>query len=415
MKSEPLRHDTRCRLCGSDAIATVLKLKPTPAEVMFVPKEAIQTPQGVYPLEVALCRACGYLHLPYVLSPELSYAGYLYVSKITLGLSRHYDEYAQQILDLTKAEPQSLVVDLGSNDGTMLAAFKRRGMRVLGVEPAKAIAHAASEAGIPTIADFFSDRVVDDIAKTHGAPAIITANYMYANIDDLHSFTACVTRLLAPDGVFVVQTGYHPQQMKILMFDYIYHEHFSYFTVKVLREFLARHELQLIDVCKTNAKGGSIRIVAQHAGGARPISANVAAAIAEEDAAGMEKVETFTAYEHKLNERKEKLLAFLRDAARQEKKIVGFGASHSTTTLTYHFELAPFLQYLVDDNTLKHGMYSPGYHLPVFPSAKLYEDRPEYVVVLAWQYQDAILAKNKEFTARGGKFVVPLPEFRVVG
>jgi hypothetical protein len=414
MAKEPIRHDRSCRLCGSDQIVTVFHLVPTPPEDRFVSKEQTQDPQDVYPLDLALCEVCGYVHLPYVLNPEISYPDYIYVTKVTLGLRSRYQEYADNILAMMQLENGALVVDLGSNDGSMLGAFQNRSMSVLGVEPAHAIGRAANAAGIPTIVDFFSDKVREQILQEHGKASIVTANYMYANIDDLASFTSNVAKLLTEDGVFVVQTGYHPEQMKIRMFDYIYHEHFSYFTLKVLCQLFDRCGLELIDAQKTSDKGGSIRTVAQLAGGKRSVSKNVAEIIREEEAAGMESAETYYEFARVIDCVKSEVLDILSELKAKGACIVGYGASHSTTTLTYHFGLAPFMDYLVDDNPIKQGLYSPGYHLPVFPSQKLYQDKPDYVVVLAWQYQDAIIARNKMFSEQGGRFVVPLPETRVV-
>ena len=414
MATEPIRHDTTCRLCGSNKISTVFHLTPTPPEDQFVSKGQLHVPQDVYPLDLALCETCGYVHLPYVLSPEISYADYIYITKVTLGLRNHYQEYADEILAMIQPLNDSLVVDLGSNDGSMLEAFKKRGMKVVGVEPARAIGKAATDAGIPTIVDFFTDRVTEEIIKKYGKASIITANYMYANIDDLVGFTNNVAKLLAEDGVFVVQTGYHPEQMKIKMFDYIYHEHFSYFTLKVLQHLFDRCGLELIDAQKNSAKGGSIRTVAQLAGGRRPVSESVTEIIREEEVAGMEGANTYLKFATKITRVKNEISELLHKVSASGKRMVGYGASHSTTTLTYHFELAQHMEYLVDDNPVKNSLFSPGYHLPVYPSEKLYEDKPDYVIALAWQYQEPIIAKNKAFLEMGGKFIVPLPELKII-
>lgn len=411
---EAIRHDTRCRLCGSESITTVMRLEPTPPEDKFVGPAALNQPQDVYPLELAICESCGYLHLPHILNPKLSYADYLYVSQVTLGLGTHYDSYAEEVLNLIRPSADSLVVDLGSNDGTMLAGFKKRGMKVLGVEPATSIAMAATEAGIPTIAGFFTDDIVGQITKERGKAKIVTANYMYANIDDLHGFTESVVKLLDRDGVFVVQTGYHPDQMKILMFDYIYHEHFSYFSVKVLQQFFARHELEIFDAHKTPAKGGSIRLFIQHSKGSREISSNVKHIIAQEELEGIHSASKYIEFAGKIDEKRKVLHDFISDFTTQKKRVVGYGASHSTTTFTYHFQLGQCLEYIVDDNPLKHGLYSPGYHIPVYASPKLLEDMPDYVVILAWQYADAIIRRTQEYVSKGGKIIVPLPNFKLV-
>ncbi|MGQ0666811.1 MAG: class I SAM-dependent methyltransferase [Nitrospiraceae bacterium] len=414
MSRDVLRHDTHCRVCGGRSTETVFRLNETPLEDQFVRPESRDVRQPVYPLELALCLDCGYVHLPHVVSPEASYTDYAYVSGVTVGLRNHYDDYARDIIKDFDIPDGSLAVDLGSNDGSMLASFKRAGMRVVGVEPAGVIAGQANDAGLPTINDFFTDAVAGKILSDHGPAGVVTANYMYANIDDVMSFTRSVSRLLAKDGIFVVQTGYHPEQMRIRMFDYIYHEHYSYFTVEVLKNIFQACGLELIRATKTSPKGGSIRVVGQLRGGSRAADASVSRIIVEERAGGMRAAATYQKFAADIQLAKEQVLEKLRSLKNAGKRIIGFGASHSTTTLTCHFELAPFLEYLVDDNPLKHGRYSPGHHLPVYPSEKMYEDHVDYVIVLAWQHQRSILDRHKAFVTSGGKFLVPLPNLRIV-
>jgi SAM-dependent methyltransferase len=412
---EPIRHDMVCRVCGSDSIKTVFVLNPTPPEDQFIPRDKLDLVQETYPLTLAICQSCGYLHLPDILNPEISYKNYLYETKITLGLSNHYQDYAREVLSFIHAKAGSLVIDLGSNDGTMLEAFKHLGMNVLGVEPSQKTAEIARQRGIPTVADFFCDAVVDDIIRKQGRASVITANYMYANIDDVIGFTKNVARLLAKEGVFVVQTGYHPDQMKINMFDYVYHEHFSYFSLSVLRYIFDKCGLELVDVQKFPAKGGSIRTFAQLKGHGKPVSESVQKILREEEQAGVDNPETYLRFARNIEALKKEVGAQLVRIQKSGARIAGYGGSHSTTTLTYHFEFAPFLKYIVDDNPIKHGMYSPGYHIPVYPSQHLLDDKPEYTLILAWQYQNEIISKNQEYLKNGGKFIVPLPTLRIVG
>ena len=215
-------------------------------------------------------------------------------------------------------------------------------------------------------------------------------------------------------GYFFVQTGYHPEQMKINMFDYIYHEHFSYFSVKVLKQLLKQYEMELIHVSLHPAKGGSIRAIAKHRGGKREQDDSVDAFIKQEEHDGIHEPKSYMRFAEEIDLKKKDVLDLLKDIRSSGQQIVGYGASHSTTTLLHHFEIGDYLDYLVDDNSIKHGLYSPGYHLPVFPSAKLYEDKPNYALVLGWQHQDSIINRNKKFLEDGGKFIIPLPELKVI-
>jgi len=408
MTDNILRHDTRCRVCASTRIEPAIRLIDTPLEDQFVKSDSLTYEQPVYPLQVALCTDCGYLHLTHIINPALSYADYTYVTQVTVGLPNHYDDYASEIVNCYGIQANTLAVDIGSNDGSMLASFQRAGLTAIGVEPARGIAERANANGFPTITGFLTGEVAAELIATHGKASVISANYMYANVDDLHLFTKQVAKILQPAGVFVIQTGYHPEQMKINMFDYIYHEHFSYFTVETLHKLFATCGLQLIDVQKTEPKGGSLRAVAQLSSGVRAVSATVANLLAEESSAEIRSLRKYRIFEEGLQTVKHQLLAKLQILKSSGERIVGFGASHSTTTLIYHFELAPFLEYIVDDNKSKHGLYSPGHHIPVYPVEKLVSEGPCNVIVLAWQHQQSILAKHRQHLP-AIHWITPLP------
>ena len=414
MSNKFIRKDILCRVCGSDEIETILKLNDTPLEDQFVDELNKQREQKALPLELAICKQCGYVHLPYIINPEESYVDYLYKSGVTPGLRLHYDEYAKDIVENYNIEKESLVVDLGSNDGSMLASFKRQGMNVVGVEPANLIADYANQSGIKTINDYFSNEVVSKIVSGYGKADVITANYMFANIDDIVNFTKSVETLLSEDGVFVVETGYHLEQFKIKMFDYIYHEHFSYFTVGTLSYLFDQCGLKIIDVQKTKPKGGSIRVVTQKQDGLRETLPSVGMIIDSEKESNIYGIEMYREFSNSLQELKADLIELLKSIKDKGKSIVAFGASHSTTTLIYHFELSDYFDYIVDDNKAKHGLYSPGLHIPVFPTDRMYVDRPDYILILAWQHKLSITKKHKLIIEKGSTFIVPLPKIEII-
>ena len=415
MMNKFIRKDTLCRICDSSDVETVLKLNDTPLEDQFVDESRKHIEQKVFPLELAICNNCGYVHLPHVINPEESYIDYLYKSGITVGLRSHFDEYAKDIVSKYKIKKDSLIVDLGSNDGSMLASFKRQKMNVLGVEPANLIAEYANQSGVKTINDFFSDEVVSTIVNSYGKADVVTANYMFANIDNIVHFTQSVENLLSEDGLFVVETGYHLEQFKIKMFDYIYHEHFSYFTVGVLSYLFNQYGLEIIDAQKTKPKGGSIRVVAQKQNGSREILPSVGMLIKNENESDIYKQKMYRLFDNSLKKLKFELIKLLESIQAKGKSIIAFGASHSTTTLIYHFELGSYFNYIVDDNEAKQGYYSPGLHTPVFSTNKIYEEKPDYVLILAWQHKDVICDRHSKFIENGGKFIVPLPNLCVVG
>ena len=412
--SNPIKLYDFCRICNSENIKEVFKLKSTPPGDFFLPKEKLEESVEKYPLILALCEQCGYLHLPYILDPKISYQNYLYETGISVGLRDNYKSYASNLIQFADLDKADLVVDIGSNDGSMLEAFKSFGMSVVGVEPSKKHSDLANEESLITINSFFNREASQEIIKKFGKPLMITSNNTFANIENVIQFTENVMNLLHQDGVFIIQTGYHPEQMKINMFDYIYHEHFSYFSVQVLRDLLDRCGLELIHAEKHNIKGGSIRVIAQHKGAGRKTEKSVNKIIAEERINNIHNSETYLEFSKNISYHKEVLLTFLKDIHKQNKRIVGYGASHSTTTLLHHFEISKFIERIVDDNPIKHNLYSPGDHKKVYPTSSLNEDKPDYILILAWQHQESIIERCQGFIDRGIKLIIPLPEFKII-
>lgn len=411
---EIVREEKKCRVCRKGVQELVFELAPTPFEDDFVLPDELSKEQPVFPLNLVLCSNCGYLYLSHTVSADVSYLKYLYESKVTLGLVSHYVEYAKAIVDEFPIQSGSLVIDLGSNDGSMLLAFKELGLRVIGVEPAQAIAASANARGVRTISEYFTPELASSIAYENGYASIITANYMFANIDDLHAFLTGVRNALDPDGIFVVQTGYHPLQMQQKMFDYVYHEHYSYFSLKVLRELFRLNGLEVIDATLHATKGGSIRVVAKHLGSLMRTNERIDTILRHEIEQQIHEAKFYVEFSRSIDRARHELRAMLDELKVKGSRIVGYGASHSTTTLIYHFGLSGYLDYLVDDNPAKHGRYSPGLHLPVLSSNQLSEDKPSHVLILAWPYFEAIVSRNTNYTRGGGKFIVPLPDLTII-
>jgi SAM-dependent methyltransferase len=306
------------------------------------------------------------------------------------------------------------VVEIGSNDGTLLRYFQNLGLRVLGIDPAREVARQASQTGVETVAEFFTAETGRRLSKDRGPAAIIAANNVIANIDNVGDMVDGVRELLSPDGIFVFETGYLMDIIEHLLFETIYHEHLDYHSVGPLVKFLSRHSLELIDVKRIPTKGGSLRGIVQHAGGPRPVSSTVPDMIRRETELGLAEAKTYAAYAARIEELKRQLLSLLRRVKEEGKTIGGFGASHSVTTLTHHFELGEFLSFIVDDNPKKQGLFSPGYHIPVLPTSALYDRTPDYVLVLAWRFLRPFMEKNRAYLEQGGHFIVPLPNLEII-
>lgn len=400
-----------CRICESANIVPVLELTSTPMEDQFLVEPKVQP---VYPLSLSLCNECGYAFLPCVVDPKISYTEYLYKSDITVGLVEHYQEYAEQIVTKFGIRSGSLAVDLGSNSGAMLSGWKAQQLEIVGVEPAGSISDLANANGLRTIQGYFTAEMSAQILADRGPASVISANYMLANIDDLDRFIAAVVHLMAEDGIFIVQTGYHPDEFKKGMFDYIYHEHFSYFTLTTLNRLFQKHGLEAIDVSREEPKGGSIRVVAQRSGGSRKVESCIAETMQEEVDGGWHSQQRYEVLRDQIENTATQLNTYLRDEGRTGKTIAAFGASHSTTTLLYTMGIGDIISYIVDDNAAKHYTYSPSMHIQVFPTQFMFDDKADVLVLLAWQHTDTILQRHKRFLDEGGIVVVPFPSFAVL-
>jgi SAM-dependent methyltransferase len=410
-----LRRST-CRLCESRRIAHAFSLAPTPPANAFVPPEGLSAPQERFPLDLYFCEDCTHLQLVDVVDPDALFANYVYVSGTSPTFVRHFEDYSDAIARLVALPREALVVDIGSNDGTLLRAFKdRHQARVLGIDPARNLAEAATAAGIETIAAFFTPALAEELAATHGRAAVITANNVFAHVDDLGGVADGVRSLLADDGVFAFEVSYLVDVVENILFDTIYHEHLCYHAVRPLIPFLERHGLDLIEAVRVPTHGGSLRGIAQRRGGPRARGRSVAAALANEQELGLHRLSTYQALAKRIDGLGAELRALLTRLRGEGKTIAGFGAPAKATTLMYHFGIEPeVVGFIVDDSPLKQGMFTPGMHIPVLSPRAIEEHRPDYLLILAWNFAAPIIAKNDAFRQRGGKFIVPVPKVEVI-
>ena len=401
-----------CRICQNKSTKQVWKLKSTPMEDDFVKKKI---KQKKYPLELFLCEKCKHVFLPHILSPVRSYKYYLYNTEVTLGLVKHYKDYAKEIIDKLKIKKKSLCVDIGSNDGSMLKAFKSFGMDTVGIEPGISLFKKANKNKLLTYNSFFDQKIVNKILRIHGPASVITANYVFANIDNLNQFIIDAKKLLSDKGVLVIQTGYYPDQFKKKMFDYIYHEHFSYFSIHSLKFLLKRHNMHILQIERKKPKGGSIRVFIKKNKDIKiSENINVKNYLKYEKKEKVCTLSYFNKIEKIINKMKLQLLEYLNSPNLKNLKIAGFGASHSTTILLHHFGLNKYINLIVDDNPLKHGLFSPGFHIPVKKTNYLLKKNYRNILILAWQHQDAIIKKHKNLLKKRMQFIIPLPKFKVI-
>ena len=408
------RRRSTCRLCGGGQLTLVLALEPTPPANAFVDAEDRAKEQERFPLDVFFCEDCAHVQLLDVVDPRLLFENYVYVSGTSPVFRRHFEEYTNDVIARLAPAAGALVVDVGSNDGTLLSYFKEAGHAVLGVDPAKEIARQATAAGVQTIGDFFAPALAQKIRQERGGAAVVTANNVFAHIDDLAGVVEGVRALLADDGAFVFEVSYLVDVFENTLFDTIYHEHLAYHSVKPLQRFFAANGMELIEALRVESHGGSLRGIAQLQDGSRKVGASVAAAVEAEQHLGLDRAETLRLFAGHIEARKQQLGDLLQRLKDEGKSIAGFGAPAKATTLMYHFGIGPDLvDFIVDDSPLKQGLYTPGMHIPVLPSQAMYEREIDYVVVLAWNFAAPIMQNHAAFRERGGHFIVPLPAVEV--
>lgn len=400
-----------CRICKNESLKKVLDLGSTPPANSFLRKDELKKKETFFPLQVYFCKRCNLVQLGHVVSPELLFKKYLYVSSTSPVFIRHFEDYAKSVFNKFRLNKNSFIIDIGSNDGILLRPFKKLGTKVLGVDPAEDIAKKATKEGIQTLPRFFDQKAAKEILKKYGKADIITANNVFAHVNDLDELTKAVKILLKPNGVFVIEAPYLVDFLEKNLFDLVYHEHLSYLSINPLEFFFNKHGMKIFDVLKVSSHGGSIRVFVKNKDGKHKIMPSVKIFIKEEMNKELNKEKTYLDFADKIKENKEKLLKLLKDIKAQGKKIVGYGAPAKGNTLLNYFGIdSKILDYIVDDSPLKQGLYTPGTHIPVVSSEKLSkEPKPDYIFILAWNFAQPIMKKLSIFSGRGGKFIIPVP------
>jgi len=402
-----------CRLCQSKNMKLVLDMGAVPLGDDFVTKEQFERKQGEYPLEINFCADCGLLQSTSVINPDIIYSNYLYETSSSLGLMKHFEDYAAFLMEKVQPAKGALTVDIGSNVGALLKGMKAQGMNVLGIDPARSLAEKATNAGFETWTAFFNREVAQKIKNEKGTAAIITANNVMANIDDLTDIMEGIVELLSDDGVFVFETGYMVDTIQNVVIDNLTHEHLCYFSVLPLIPFFERHGLELIDVKRIPTKGGSIRGTVQRANGPRPVSSNVTGLAILERELGFERMAPFTVFANQCESMKNDVITLLDDLRAQGKTVAAYGASIGATSLIYYMDLESRIDCLYDDNPVKIGMFSPVQHISVYDSADIYENKPDYVLNLAWRYAGPIYKRHDKYISDGGRFISCLPTVEI--
>lgn len=399
-----------CRFCLNKKLIQVINLGNQPAANAFLSKGQLKGKESYFPLKVNFCPKCGQLQLTHVVSPDLLFRNYVYVSSTSPVFVAHFEKYAKSVFEKIKLNKNSLVVDLGSNDGILLKPFKNLGVKVIGVDPAVEIAREATRNGIETIPKYFDQKLADKIIKKKGQADVITANNVFAHVPYIDELICAVRKLLRIDGVFIIEAPYLVDFLQKNLFDTIYHEHVSYLSIKPLTVLFKRFDMEVFDVEKTLSHGGSIRVFVKKKESKRLIKKSVEKFINEEETLGLRKVITYTKFAKQIDKNKKNLRDILKKLKSEKKVIVGYGAPAKGNTMLNFFKIGTnTLNYIVDDSSYKQGLYTPGMHIPVVSSERIIQDKPDYILILAWNFAESIMKKLIWYKKSGGKFIIPVP------
>jgi len=404
-----------CRMCKSQNLFKFLNLGDSPPSDDFLSEEQLRTKEIFYPLEVFSCRDCGLCQLGYVVPPELMFnENYPYESSVTKTLKNHFTNMAKEICSRFSIKSNSLVIDIGSNVGVLLSSFKEQGMSVLGIEPSSNIAKIGQKNGIETISEFFSKELATKIVDQMGKASIITGTNVFAHIDDLDDFVKAVDILLLEDGIFVIEAPYLGTLLDGLEYDTIYHEHLSYLSLKPIIQFFKKHKMDIFDVEMQSIHGGTYRYFICKIG-QQQISKNIPKFLAIEEKHGIYSEERLRNFAKDVANHKLELITLLRDLKKQGKRIVGVSAPAKGNTLLNYCKIGTdILDYLTERSLLKIGKFSPGTHIPIYSDDVLLKDKPDYALILAWNFSKEIISNNQKFLEQGGKFIIPIPKPEIV-
>jgi SAM-dependent methyltransferase len=402
-----------CRSCGAGSLWPVIALGNHPLANALLAEEQLAEPEPRYPLDVVLCAECGLLQITVTVQPEILFRDYFYLSSYSDTFVEHARVMASHLIKERGLGPDSLVVELASNDGYLLQFFVQAGIPVLGIDPAKNVARVAESRGVPTLAEFFGTPLARDLRSQGCSADIVIANNVLAHVADLNGFVEGIATILRPGGIAQIEVPYVVQMIDQCEFDTIYHEHLCYFSLTSLQTLFARHGLVLCDVEQIPLHGGSLRVTAAQAPSARP-SAAVANLLEREQQWGVTDAVTYARFAARVDAIGQSLRSVLTDITQEGKAIAAYGAAAKGTVLLNTFGIGrETIDFVVDRNTHKQGRYMPGVHIPIRPPERLLEDRPEYLLLLAWNFADEIMAQQAAYQRLGGRFIIPIPEPQV--
>lgn len=404
---------TQCRICGHSELHSILDFGDMPLTGRFVKQSQLNEAEPLFPLEACFCKQCSLLQITETVPPSILFCeDYPYYSSFSDHLLTHSKENVQGILSEKPLDQHSLVIELASNDGYLLKNYVERGVPVLGIDPAEGPAREAEKVGVSTLIDFFSRALSTRLAAEGKQADVIHANNVLAHVADLNDFVVGIKTLLKEDGVAVIEVPYVLDLVDHCEFDTMYHEHLCYFSVTALNHLFKQHHLSLNRVVRLSIHGGSLRLFV---GKTQQVESSVTDLLDHEQTLGVDDIKFYQDFSDKVNHVVKAFKHLLTDLKSKGHSIAAYGAAAKGSTLINTAKVGiELIDFVVDKNTHKQGMYMPGQHIPVLAPDMLLEKMPEYTVILPWNFTDEIISQQQEYIERGGRFIVPIPEARVL-
>lgn len=406
---------TTCRACGGDRLRLFLELGEVPLANSFLRSSDEFAGEQKYPLDVYFCSDCSLVQILDVIDPEALFRHYLYVTGTSETIALHNREYARQVVEMLGLGGDDLVVEIASNDGSLLTCFQPYGVRTLGIEPATNIAEIATSRGVETVNKFFNPATAGEVRSLYGPARAIIGNNVLAHVDDTQAFLRGCATLLADDGLIMIEAPYLGDLIDRLAYDTVYHEHHCYFSATSLKRLCDATGLVITRIDHLPVHGGTLRMYAGHASQHEGHGREALEMVERERAAGLTDFATFEKLARDVAENRRQIVSLLRELKEQGRTVAGYGApAKGNTLLCYCGITTDLLPYTVDKSPLKIGLLTPGSHIPVLPAETLLERQPDYVLILAWNFAEEIMRQQSEYRNRGGRFIIPIPTPQVV-
>ncbi|MBI2327923.1 methyltransferase domain-containing protein [Candidatus Curtissbacteria bacterium] len=404
----------KCRICGSKNLHKFLDFGQMSLANNFLTDDELNRVEARYPLYCLFCANCGLVQLGVVVNPRIMFCNYPYIPSGSGVMMNNFASLAYEVGKRMKFGEKSLVIDIGSNDGTLLTFFKKMGTRILGVDPAKNLSRMAQLSGVPTVTKLFNRQTAKSLVNKYGKADLVLATNVVAHIDDLYDFLRGVSTMLGSRGLFICEFPYVLDLIARNQFDTIYHEHLSYFALLPWSRIVSRLDFEIVDVARLSIHGGSLRLTHKKKSGTRRSKA-VDYLVALERRHGLYDVATYEAFAKRIEGLGEKLKLVLGDFKTRGKRIIGLGAAAKGNVLTNFFDIGgDILDYIADSTPYKWGLYTPGKHIAIYPEERVEFDLPDFGLILAWNFANEIMRKHQQFKKRGGKFIIPIPEVKII-